>query len=82
MRVEILTERLNDRDQGPGGQHYRAEKGDVFTVPDPYGRKLCALGWAKDITEYASEDERVPSGEAVPGARPLARAAAGRGPAR
>jgi hypothetical protein len=54
MKIEILANKLSDTDADTG-QHYRAEKGDTITVPDPYGKKLCDRGWGKDTSgEYAS----------------------------
>ncbi|MEQ1573105.1 MAG: hypothetical protein ABL993_02555 [Vicinamibacterales bacterium] len=54
MRVEIVANKLSDTDQATG-QHYLLAKGDVVTVSDEYGKKLCDAGWAKDTSgEYAS----------------------------
>ena len=54
MRIEIVANKLSDAD-AETGQHYRLGKGDVVTVPDAYGQKLCDRGWAKDTTgAYAS----------------------------
>ena len=55
MRVEIVANRLSDKDQATG-HRYLLAKGDVVTVSDEYGRKLCDAGWATDTSgEYASK---------------------------
>jgi hypothetical protein len=64
MKVEIVANQLSDADQDTG-QHYRLAKGDVVTVPDAYGRKLCAQGWAKDT------EGKVESAPFTPGAAKL-----------
>lgn len=54
MKVEIVANKLSDTD-AESGVHHRLEKGDVVTVSDQYGRKLCDAGWAKDTSgEYES----------------------------
>jgi hypothetical protein len=54
MKVEIVANKLSDTDQDTN-QHYLLAKGDVVTVSDTYGRKLCDRGWAKDTAgEYES----------------------------
>ncbi|OFV86637.1 MAG: hypothetical protein A3J75_06345 [Acidobacteria bacterium RBG_16_68_9] len=54
MRIEVVATELSDVDT-ESGQHYVLAKGDIVTVPDGYGQKLCDAGWAKDTTgAYAS----------------------------
>lgn len=65
MRIEITEDRLSDTDAATG-KHYSQVKGDVITVPDAYGARLCSLGWAKDT------EDKVPTGERKPGAEQLA----------
>lgn len=65
MRVEVLEDRLKDTD-ATTGQHYNLVKGDVITVPDAYGARLCGFGWVRDV------DGVVPTGERIPGAEVLA----------
>lgn len=65
MRIEILEDRLSDTDAGTG-QHYSLSKGDIVTVPDDYGARLCGFGWVKDL------DGKVESAERKPGAEVLA----------
>lgn len=62
MRIEIVANRLSDTDT-ESGQHYRLAKGDIVTVPDAYGRKLCEAGWAKDL----APDNPFPSAPFTPG---------------
>ena len=66
MRIEIVANKLSDAD-AETGQHYRLGKGDVVTVPDAYGQKLCAAGWAKDL----AETNPYPSAPFTPGAAKL-----------
>ena len=70
MKVEIVANKLSDTDQA-SGQHYLLAKGDVVTVPDEYGHKLCDNGWAKDVSVYADEAERYASAPFTPGAARL-----------
>ena len=54
MKIEIVANKLSDTDASTG-QHHQLAKGDVVTVSDEYGQKLCDAGWAKDASgEYAS----------------------------
>lgn len=64
MRIEVLEERLSDTDADTG-VHRLLVRGDTLTVPDAYGRRLCALGWVKDL------DGAVETGPRVPGAQLL-----------
>jgi hypothetical protein len=64
MRIEIVANKLSDTD-AETGQAYRLGKGDVVTVPDAYGAKLCARGWATDV------EGKVPSAPFTPGAAKL-----------
>jgi hypothetical protein len=63
MKVQITERRISDTD--PEGTRHLFHEGDVVTVSDAYGQKLCALGWAKDV------DGVVPTGERRPGAQTL-----------
>lgn len=65
MRIEVTEDRLSDTDADTG-RHYALAKGDVVTVPDAYGAKLCARGWAKDV------DGKVKTGERKAGPEVLA----------
>jgi hypothetical protein len=49
MKIEALVTFLDGRN--------RFEFGDVRTVPDEYGARFCAAGWAKDITGTAATGE-------------------------
>lgn len=64
MRIECTEERISDMDADTG-QHYQMSKGDILTVPDAYGARLCSYGWVKDV------DGNVPSAERKPGAQEL-----------
>ncbi len=48
MRVKIVATRLSEFDPATG-QHHVAQKGDVLTVPEPFGKHLCDRGWAEDV---------------------------------
>lgn len=76
MKVQIVANKLSDTDNETGQRH-RCDKDDVVTVSESYGRKLCACGWAKDVTEYDEESRRTPSAAFKPGARNLSRQLAG-----
>lgn len=65
MRIEVTEDRLSDMNADTG-QHYSLTKGDIVTVPDAYGARLCAFGWVKDV------DGKVKSAERKPGAEVLA----------
>lgn len=65
MRIEVLEDRLSDMDADTG-RHYSLSKGDIVTVPDKYGARLCGFGWVKDV------DGKVKSAERKPGAEVLA----------
>lgn len=58
MRVEILEEKLSDRDSY-NDRHYTLVKGDIQTVSDELGKTWCRRGWAKDV------DGKVPTGERI-----------------
>lgn len=64
MRIEVLEDRLKDTNAATG-QRYNLVKGDIVTVPDDYGTRLCGFGWVKDL------DGNVPSAERKPGAEVL-----------
>lgn len=63
MRVEIVANRLSEADAATG-QHYTAVKGDVLTVPEPFGRHLCDQGWAKDVDGVYASKPFTPTGGA------------------
>lgn len=65
MRIEVTEERLSDTDADTG-THYALTKGDTVTVPDAYGKRLCDLGWVKDL------DGKTKTGERIPGPATLA----------
>ncbi len=48
MRIECLEARISTTDADTG-QHYQLTQGDVVSVPDAFGRRLCDRGWAKDV---------------------------------
>jgi hypothetical protein len=64
MRIEVLEDRLSDMDADTG-HHYVLEKGDTITVPDAYGARICARGWAKDVDGKAKTGERKPGAEVL-----------------
>lgn len=64
MRIEITEKRISDTDAATG-QHYQLSEGDIVTVPDAYGARLCALGWAKDVAGVVPTGERKPGADAV-----------------
>lgn len=64
MRIEVLEDRLSDTD-AETGRHYLLSKGDIVTVSDSYGARLCKYGWVRDL------EGKVESGERKPGAEVL-----------
>lgn len=62
MRIEVLEERLSDTD-AETGRHYLLGKGDIVTVSDAYGARLCAFGWVKDADGVVETGERKPGAE-------------------
>ena len=70
MRVEIVANKLSDKDQATG-ELVTAVKGDVFEVPNAYGRKLCDAGWAIDVSDVTGPEGPYPSKPFMPGAGDL-----------
>lgn len=64
MRIEVLEKRISDVDADTG-KHRVMVKGDVLTVPDAYGARMCALGWVKDLDGKVKTEERIPGPQMV-----------------
>lgn len=64
MRIEVTEDRLSDMDADTG-QHYSLSKGDIVTVPDTYGARLCGFGWVKDTEGKVETAERKPGAEVL-----------------
>jgi hypothetical protein len=64
MRIEVLEDRLSDVDADTG-RHYGLSKGDIVTVADKYGARLCSFGWVKDVDGKVETGERKPGAEAL-----------------
>ena len=64
MKIEVTEDRLSDMDADTG-QHYSLSKGDIVTVPDAYGARLCARGWVKDVDGKVKSEERKPGPEVL-----------------
>ena len=78
MRIEILEDRLSDTD-AITGQHYSLSKGDIVTVPDDYGARLCGFGWVKDLDGKVESAERKPGAEVLAPRSKVVKSAARRG---
>lgn len=64
MRIEVLEESLKDTDQATG-KRYELSKGDIVTVRDEYGARLCGFGWVKDLEGKVKSAERKPGAEVL-----------------
>lgn len=78
MRIEVLEKSLKDTDESTG-KRYELSKGDVVTVPDAYGARLCGFGWVKDLDGKCKTGERKPGAEVLQPQKRVVKSGAKRG---